>query len=162
MNKPADTLYTKCPLGWLRISGDKAAVHAISFEEEEGSESPDPPAALLQCREELNEYFQGKRKVFTVPWVTDGTVFQQSVWKTLADIPFGRTMSYGHLARQLGNEDAVRAVGMANGQNPLAIIIPCHRVVGANGKLTGYAGGLWRKKWLLEHEQIGAQGDLFT
>ncbi|MCF8238129.1 MAG: methylated-DNA--[protein]-cysteine S-methyltransferase [Saprospiraceae bacterium] len=155
------TLYTKCPLGWLRITGDEAAVHAISFEEEEAPESPDPPVVLLQCREELNEYFQGKRKTFTTPWSTEGTPFQQSVWNSLAEIPFGHTRSYGYLARQLGNEDAVRAVGMANGQNPLAIIVPCHRVVGTNGKLTGYAGGLWRKKWLLEHEQMGAQGSLF-
>lgn len=156
------TLYTKCPLGWLRITGDDEAVHTISFGDEKGTESADPSSVLIQCREELNEYFQGKRKVFTTPWSADGTPFQQSVWQALSAIPFGHTVSYGNLARQLGNEEAVRAVGMANGQNPLAILIPCHRVIGANGKLTGYAGGLWRKKWLLEHEQIGAQGDLFA
>lgn len=158
---PLQTLYLKCPLGWLRMTGDDEAVHSISFEEEQGEDSPDPSPVLLQGRQELEEYIKGSRKVFTIPWKTEGTPFQQAIWKALSEIPFGHTVTYRYLARHIGNDDAVRAVGMANGQNPLAILLPCHRVVGSDGKLTGYAGGLWRKKWLLEHEQMGAQGSLF-
>jgi AraC family transcriptional regulator of adaptative response/methylated-DNA-[protein]-cysteine methyltransferase len=102
---------------------------------------------------ELDEYFEGKRKTFTVPLDTAGTTFQQRVWQMLTTIPYGQTRSYGEQARLIGMPTAVRAVARANGDNRISILIPCHRVVGADGKLTGYGGGLWRKQWLLELER---------
>lgn len=110
-----------------------------------------------RVRVQLDEYFQGSRTGFDLPLRLVGTEFQKSVWNLLLKIPFGQTRSYGDLARELGDPDCVRAVGMANGANRLAIVVPCHRVVGADGSLTGYGGGLWRKKRLLELEQ-GQQG----
>jgi AraC family transcriptional regulator of adaptative response/methylated-DNA-[protein]-cysteine methyltransferase len=105
------------------------------------------------AKRQLQEYFAGRRKTFTVPLHAPGTDFQQQVWKRLQDIPYGSTVSYQEQARRLGNPKAVRAVARANGMNRIAIIIPCHRVIGKDGSLTGYGGGLERKKWLLEHEQ---------
>ncbi len=107
---------------------------------------------LQQAAAQLAEYFAGERQTFDLPLAAAGTVFQQQVWQQLRQIPFGQTQSYGELAQQLGNKNAMRAVGAANGRNPIAIIVPCHRVIGADGKLTGYAGGLERKIWLLQHE----------
>ena len=107
---------------------------------------------LKKLRKELDEYFKGKRKDFTVPLTPAGTSFRKEVWLTLGKIPFGSTISYSDVAMRLGNPLSVRAVANANSKNPVAIIIPCHRVIGENGNLTGYAGGLWRKKWLIEHE----------
>lgn len=106
---------------------------------------------LLQ--EELDEYFHGKRKLFSVPLLLPGTEFQQSVWNILLEIPYGTTRSYMEQAKLLNNPKGVRAVASANGMNQIAIVIPCHRVIGSDGSLTGYAGGLHRKKWLLDHEQ---------
>ncbi len=108
---------------------------------------------LELIRKELSEYFEGQRKVFTVPLVTPGTEFQQSVWKELLKIPFGKTRSYQEQASALGSPGSVRAVANANGMNRIAIVIPCHRVIGSDGRLTGYGGGLARKKWLLDHEK---------
>ena len=113
---------------------------------------PGPNAILEQTERELNEYFAGTRKVFEVPLLMEGTDFQESVWRELLTIPYGTTRSYGQQARGVGRDSAVRAVARANGDNRMAIIIPCHRVIGSDGKLTGYGGGLWRKKWLLDHE----------
>ena len=113
---------------------------------------PGPNAMLEQTERELNEYFAGTRKVFEVPLLMEGTDFQESVWRELLTIPYGTTRSYGQQARGVGRDSAVRAVARANGDNRMAIIIPCHRVIGSDGKLTGYGGGLWRKKWLLDHE----------
>ncbi|WP_017430921.1 methylated-DNA--[protein]-cysteine S-methyltransferase [Vreelandella jeotgali] len=107
---------------------------------------------LERCRTQLAEYFAGTRQAFDLPLAPAGTTFQQTVWKALGDIPFGETRGYGDIAAQLGKPTAARAIGMASGRNPLAIIVPCHRVIGANGRLTGYAGGLERKQWLLAHE----------
>jgi AraC family transcriptional regulator of adaptative response/methylated-DNA-[protein]-cysteine methyltransferase len=104
-------------------------------------------------RQQLKEYFEGKRKVFSVPLVTPGTEFQQAVWKELQNIPFGTTRSYKQQAIALNNPEAIRAVASANGMNRIAIIIPCHRIIGNDGSLTGYAGGLWRKQWLLDFER---------
>ena len=117
---------------------------------------------LAQTREELDEYFDGRRRTFDVPLAPNGTDFQRSVWTALTKIPFGTTVSYGDLARQLGKEAAVRAVGAANGRNPIPVIVPCHRVIGSDGSLTGFGGGLPRKKWLLQHEKAlpGEQGEL--
>lgn len=107
---------------------------------------------ISETRRQLKAYFKGDLKEFDIPLVTPGTDFQQRVWKALLDIPYGKTVSYGYLARAIGNEKTVRAVGKANGDNRIAIVIPCHRVIGANGSLVGYGGKLWRKKWLLKHE----------
>ena len=103
--------------------------------------------------QQLREYFAGKRQVFTLRLLQPGTPFQQKVWETLLSIPFGQTASYLRIAQMLDNPEAVRAIGSANGRNQLAILVPCHRIIGQDGKLTGYAGGLWRKHWLLDHER---------
>lgn len=116
---------------------------------EDWKEDPEPFAEPIR---QLQEYFQGSRREFDLPLAPDGTEFQQQVWAELRRIPFGETISYGELARRINNPKAVRAVGLANGRNPISIVIPCHRVIGANGKLTGYGGGLERKKRLLELE----------
>ncbi|MEL0602916.1 MULTISPECIES: methylated-DNA--[protein]-cysteine S-methyltransferase [Pseudoalteromonas] len=108
----------------------------------------------LICAKQLNEYFNGRRTTFNVPLDTHGTPFQNSVWQALLSVPFGKTSTYGDIARLLNNPKAVRAVGAANGKNPISIIVPCHRIIGANAKLTGYAGGLARKQWLLKHEGL--------
>ena len=114
-----------------------------------------------RAREELGQYFQGRRREFSLPLKPAGTVFQKRVWELLCEIPFGETISYGELARRVGNPNASRAVGLANSRNPISIVVPCHRVIGADNSLTGYAGGLDRKRALLEHEAQGgaARGD---
>ena len=109
----------------------------------------------------MNDYFEGKRTNFNFKLNPSGTEFQQKVWKSLLEIPFGKTMSYMELSKKLGDVKAIRAVASANGKNPLWIVVPCHRVIGTDGSLTGYAGGLWRKKWLLEHENPTTQQSLF-
>ncbi|MBC9786055.1 methylated-DNA--[protein]-cysteine S-methyltransferase [Heliobacterium chlorum] len=111
------------------------------------------PECLTACLQQLDEYFRGTRKDFNVKLNPQGTQFQKQVWRKLPDIPYGKTASYKDIAEAVGNPKAVRAVGGANSQNPISIIVPCHRIIGSNGKLTGYAGGLWRKEWLLAHEQ---------
>lgn len=122
---------------------------------EMSAEIPTAIADMLQrAVEQLQQYFAGSRQSFDLPLTATGTAFQQQVWQQLCSIAYGHTESYGALALQLGNKNAMRAVGAANGRNPIAIIVPCHRVIGADGKLTGYAGGLNRKLWLLQHEQF--------
>ena len=116
---------------------------------------------LQDCADQLDEYFQGVRFAFDLPLTPAGTSFQQRVWSALAAIPYGEVISYIELSRRIGDAKAVRAVGSANGKNPIAILIPCHRVIGANGKLTGYAGELWRKEWLLKHELSDSRVGLF-
>ncbi|MBI3892574.1 MAG: methylated-DNA--[protein]-cysteine S-methyltransferase [Candidatus Wallbacteria bacterium] len=147
-------------MGDLRVVATGAALVGIYFE----GHDPEPelgavPAArhevLDRAEEELAEYFRGERRSFAVPLEFRGTPFQQAVWRALGAIPFGETRTYGELARQLGRPGAARAVGAANRVNPFSIVVPCHRVVGASGELTGYAGGLDRKRWLLEHERGG-------
>ncbi|MBS1511857.1 MAG: methylated-DNA--[protein]-cysteine S-methyltransferase [Bacteroidetes bacterium] len=115
-------------------------------------------AVLQQCTNELNEYFAGTRKVFTVPVNQDGTSFQLTVWDALCGIPYGHTISYMELSKRIGNVKAIRAVGTANGSNHVSIIVPCHRVIGSNGSLVGYGGDLWRKRWLLDHENRFGNG----
>ena len=119
------------------------------------------PDCLQAAVEQLQEYFAGTRTAFQLTLNPHGTPFQRSVWKALGRIPYGKTVSYLELARQLGDVKAIRAVAAANGQNPFWIVVPCHRVVGSDGSLTGYAGGLWRKNWLLEHESPYKQQKLF-
>ena len=146
------TLYCSSPVGFIEIKGTDKAITSTSFIEEQGPSSETIPAVLLQCKNELDEYFAGARKNFDVPLAPEGTDFQKQVWSELLKIGFGNTTSYMAIAKKMNNPGAVRAVGLANGKNPIGIIIPCHRVIGGDGSLTGYAGGLWRKKWLLEHE----------
>lgn len=122
-----------------------------------------PNHHLEKLELELNEYFEGRLKSFTVPLAMHGTKFQKKVWNVLQNIPYGTTQTYKQQSENLNQPLAIRAMAHANGQNPIAILIPCHRVIGTNGKLTGYAGGLWRKKWLLEHERVNSplNGTLF-
>ena len=150
------------PVGILLLSSDEKYLKSISFDAEVLEDAPWLPEVLTQTRKQLEEYFFGARKQFEIPLLAEGTDFQQLVWRKLEDVPFGSTKSYADIARELGSENASRAVGMANGRNPIPIIIPCHRIIGHNGKLTGYAGGLERKKWLLVHEQRNStSGRLF-
>lgn len=141
-------------MGLLRISGTDTFISEVSFRDQAEDEiiSPELPPLLIQCTEQLIQYFQGERRVFELPLVQPGTAFQQEVWNELLLIPYGKTISYLDQARRLGDSKAIRAVANANGRNNIAIIVPCHRVIGADRSLTGYGGGLWRKKWLLEHE----------
>ena len=141
----------KSPLGFLILKSDGLAVTEISFSEFELQEQNDC-AVILRCKQQLDDYFSGKLVGFNLPLNAEGTEFQKKVWAELIKIPYGETISYMELAVSLGDAKAVRAVGTANGRNPIAIVIPCHRVIGAGNKLTGYAGGIWRKKILLELE----------
>ncbi|MEK9197171.1 methylated-DNA--[protein]-cysteine S-methyltransferase [Ureibacillus sp. FSL E2-3493] len=146
----------KSPIGVIEIIGTEQAVQSILFIEKESSAEwgqAETPTSLIDCYNQLDEYFRGIRQEFTFPYELKGTDFQREVWNTLTEIPYAKTQSYKELAVTIGNEKAIRAVGSANGKNKLSIVIPCHRVIGSNGTLTGYAGGLWRKKWLLEHEK---------
>ena len=118
----------------------------------------DIPPLIIQCIEQLIQYFNGERRVFDFPIHQTGTPFQQETWSLLMTIPYGRTISYQQLAIKTGDPKATRAVANANGKNNIAIVVPCHRVIGSNRELIGYAGGLWRKKWLLEHEAKVAYG----
>lgn len=153
--------YYHSPIGLLKIAGTDDYISEVSFhdntEKSEGHKRNLPPL-VIQCVEELIQYFNGQRRVFDVPVNQAGSPFQQRVWSELAVIPFGKTMSYIQLAIRTGDPKATRAVASANGKNNVAIIIPCHRVIGANKALVGYAGGLWRKKWLLGHELKVAYG----
>lgn len=144
-----DTLET--PIGELTIEADSGAVRAILFDQPIASHNPNE--VTRKCRQQLEEYFRGERTSFNLPLVFQGTPFQEEVWRALLHVPFARTASYGEQARRIERPKAVRAVGAANGQNKHTIVIPCHRVIGANGSLTGYGGGIERKKWLLEHEE---------
>ena len=146
------TTYHLSPVGKLKIQCSDSHVQAVLFCSEEPELEREDHTLLQQCTEQLDDYFAGLRKDFNLPLEQDGTAFQQKVWDLLCHIPFGKTMSYNQLAIQYGDLKAIRAVASANGKNKLAIIVPCHRVIGSNQSLTGYAGGLWRKKWLLEHE----------
>lgn len=143
------------PIGVIEIAGTEHFIVSVLFAEREevlNFPTNDIPQLLLECSIELDEYFKGQRKDFSVLYKLEGTMFQTSVWQALTTVPYGKTASYKEIAQQIANEKAVRAVGMTNSKNVISIIVPCHRVIGQNGKLTGYAGGLWRKQWLLEHE----------
>ncbi|MGB0523365.1 MAG: methylated-DNA--[protein]-cysteine S-methyltransferase [Flammeovirgaceae bacterium] len=155
MDEEKSYCHFQTPLGWLQIIGTATSIESVQFHDEAPSDqSLFIPKILQNCQIQLEEYLTGKRNYFdNLPLAPQGSIFQQSVWKQLQGIPFGKTTSYLQIAQQLGDRNAVRAVGAANGNNPIAIIIPCHRVIGSDGSLTGYAGGLWRKRWLLEHEQ---------
>lgn len=163
MSETTNTAYLETPIGWLQIAGTEAGISAITFSEENPTVfSAEVPECLQNCHQQLSEYFKGERLEFDLTLAPNGTDFQQKVWQHLKAIPFGKTRSYLEVALQLGEPTYTRAVGSANGKNPLAIVVPCHRVIGANGSLTGYAGGLWRKKWLLQFEGISRQTELFS
>ena len=152
--------HIQTPLGIATIKGNENGIAAIAIAAE-GIVSEEIPLVLQEAVTQLQDYFDGKRTRFDFQLNPVGTDFQQKVWKGLCGIPFGKTMSYLELAKQLGDVKAIRAVASANGKNPLWIVVPCHRVIGTDGSLTGYAGGLWRKKWLLEHENPSTQQSLF-
>ena len=155
-----ETAYIKTPLGFAQIVGDEDGVSVISVSDQ-GKVSITIPPVLQDAVSQLSDYFERKRIDFTFKLNPSGTEFQQKVWTGLLEIPYGKTMSYLELSKKLGDAKAIRAVASANGKNPLWIVVPCHRVIGTDGSLTGYAGGLWRKKWLLEHEYPTNQGSLF-
>jgi len=155
-----ESVYIKTPLGTAKIVGNENGIAVISILEE-GELSKEIPSALHEIVTQLQDYFNGKRRDFNIKINPKGTEFQRKVWNELLTIPFGKTMSYLELSKKLGDVKAIRAVASANGKNPLWIVIPCHRVIGTDGSLTGYAGGLWRKKWLLEHENPSSQQSLF-
>ncbi|GAB3874990.1 methylated-DNA--[protein]-cysteine S-methyltransferase [Hymenobacter segetis] len=160
------TVYLPSPLGPLALIGSDAGLRAVSFLDDANITATPlatVPACLRPAHEQLQAYFNRELRDFDLTYATGfGTDFQQQVWRALLGIGYGRTASYLDVAKALNNPKSVRAVGAANGQNPLAIVWPCHRVIGADGSLTGYAGGMHRKKWLLEFEQPTRQGGLFS
>jgi len=141
------------PIGVLMLGSDEWQLKSISFDAEHIANESYIPDVLIAAQKQLEEYFAGSRQIFDLSISPEGTEFQKNVWEKVAGVGFGTTKSYVEIAREVKSENSSRAVGMANGKNPLPIIIPCHRIIGHNGKLTGYAGGLARKKWLLLHEQ---------
>ncbi|XXM72691.1 methylated-DNA--[protein]-cysteine S-methyltransferase [Lysinibacillus sphaericus] len=154
MTKRYNKLY-RSPIGVIEIQGTDERITSILFIEESEADASgdDCPGVLNECAKQLDEYFGGKRRTFTFPYQLDGTLFQKKVWEALTEISYAETSTYKEIAVHIGNEKAVRGVGSANGRNRLSIVVPCHRIIGSNGKLTGYAGGLWRKEWLLRHER---------
>lgn len=153
--------YLDSPLGSLLLQGDADGIQKLSVMEEAQDSSTEIPAELQSAAQQIHEYFQGQRSSFDLKLNPQGTSFQKQVWTQLAEIPFGKTATYMDMAERLGDPKSIRAAASANGKNPIMIIIPCHRVLGSDGSLTGYAGGLWRKKWLLEHESPVRQEKLF-
>ena len=156
-----ETCIIKSPLGFTKITGDEDGVASVTVLNSEEKITDVIPVELEDCIIQLNEYFEGSRKQFDLKLNPQGTNFQKKVWGELLNIPHGKTTSYLELSKQLGDVKAIRAVANANGKNPIWIIIPCHRVIGSDGSLTGYAGGLHRKQWLLEHESPYKQQTLF-
>lgn len=165
-----ETAYIKTPLGIAKIIGDENGISEISVLDEGDPRaklelakqiSTEIPMVLQEAISQLADYFERKRINFNFKLNPKGTDFQKKVWKSLLEIPYGKTRTYLEQSKILGDVKAIRAVASANGKNPLWIVVPCHRVIGTDGSLTGYAGGLWRKKWLLEHENPTAQQSLF-
>lgn len=166
--------YYQSPIGITEIVGDESGIQSISILEEkdlsdmeklwikDAFQNPDNiPNYFHDCISQLNEYFNGTRKEFNLKLSPNGTSFQKRVWRDLLNIPYGKTRTYLDQSKQLGDPKAIRAVASANGKNPLWIVVPCHRIIGSDGSLTGYAGGLWRKQWLLNHESPNKQQSLF-
>jgi methylated-DNA-[protein]-cysteine S-methyltransferase len=157
----------KSPVGELIIKVSDTYLHSVLFmksikhplpEKIELVFSDQPHSIMEECKRQLDQYFTGERFQFDLPIQQEGTPFQQKVWSALLSIPYGRTISYLTLSKRIGNSKATRAVGTTNGSNNISIIVPCHRVIGSNGELTGYGGDIWRKKWLLDHESKYANG----
>lgn len=156
-----ETCIIKSPLGFTKIVGDEHGINAITILNSTEKITDIIPDVLEDCVFQLNEYFEGTRTHFDLKLNPQGTNFQKKVWNQLEQIPYGKTLSYLELSKQLGDVKAIRAVANANAKNPLWIVVPCHRVIGSDGTLTGYAGGLHRKQWLLEHENPYKQQSLF-
>ena len=156
-----ETIYIQTPIGITRISGDENGLTKILFGFDDEEISTHIPDFLQNAVKQLQEYFDLKRNTFDLKLQLNGTNFQQKVWNELQKTPFGKSISYLELSKKLGDAKAIRAVANANGKNPLSIVIPCHRVIGSDGSLTGYSGGLHRKKWLLDLENPVKQTSLF-
>lgn len=146
--------YYLSPIGKIRITSSEYEITSLQFLQEYEAEgnSTDQCKLIEECRTQLKGYFEGSLMAFDLPVAPNGTEFQRTVWDLLQKIPYGKTKSYAQMANDLGNPKVIRAAATANGANPIAIVIPCHRVIGSDGNLVGYAGGLWRKDWLLKHE----------
>ena len=158
-----ETAYYKSPVGILKIIGNDGGIQIIDYTEENSFEKKEIASTLIKkCIFQLDEYFSGTRKEFEIDLNIKGTKFQEKVWQELLEVPFGKTRSYLQQTKAIGDVKAIRAVASANGKNPISIIVPCHRIIGSDGSLTGYAGGIWRKKWLLEHESGCKQQRLFS
>ena len=156
--------YFKTPIGFAKITGDENGIQSISVLDEEDItdyNTPEISECLRKCVTQLNQYFNGERTSFDLKLNPQGTNFQKKVWQELLNIPYNTTRTYLEQTKALGDVKAIRAVASANGKNPIWIVIPCHRVIGSDGSLTGYAGGIWRKKWLLAHENPVKQQSLF-
>lgn len=156
-----EVAYISTPLGIAKLHGDEEGISSLSVLETEETLTDVIPEILEDTVYQLREYFDGTRKNFDLKLNAEGTVFQKRVWAELLNIPYGKTISYLEMSKRLGDVKAIRAAASANGKNPLWIIVPCHRVIGSDGSLTGYAGGLHRKKWLLDHENPVKQQSLF-
>ncbi len=156
-----ETCIINSPLGYTKISGDYDGIMSVLILDTQEELSEIIPESLKKCVTQLRAYFKNESKTFNLKLNPEGTVFQKTIWRLLEDIPYGKTISYLQLSKQLGDVKAIRAVANANGKNPLWVIVPCHRVIGSDGSLTGYAGGLYRKQWLLNHESEYKQQTLF-
>ncbi len=156
-----DTIYFKSPVGTLEIKGNQDGLSSLHFMDSEEKPTKKIPKHLQKTVSQLQEYFEGTRTEFNLKLNPEGTEFQKKVWEQLQEIPFSKTVSYQTIANRLGDPKVIRAAATANGKNPIAIIIPCHRVIGKDGSLTGFGGGLHRKKWLLDHECPVKQQRLF-
>lgn len=143
--------YYDSPIGLIELQADQGELLSLHFQEVKRYQEEETPF-LSAAKKQLNEYFEGERKEFKLPLRIEGTDFQKSVWRQLMEIPYGATFSYKEVAAAIGNNKAYRAVGNANNKNSIPVIIPCHRVTASSGKIGGYGAGIWRKKWLLEHE----------
>ncbi len=166
MNTHQTHTFLPSPIGTLLLTGRDGVLTGLYVSDHDGAPEPDPgsvedPDAFAEVRRQLEEYFAGTRRDFDLDLQLDGTEFQREVWQALLDVPYGQTASYRDIAMAIDRPTATRAVGAANGRNPLSIIVPCHRVIGADGTLTGYGWGTDRKQWLLEHERAVAGEVLF-
>lgn len=159
--KETEFTYYKTPIGTAKIIGNEDGIQSISVLDDEIEIPEEIPICLQECVNQLDEYFKGTRTSFSLKLNPIGTDFQKKVWNSLNKIEFGKTKTYLEQTKTLGDVKAIRAVASANGKNPIWIVIPCHRVLGSDGSLTGYAGGIWRKKWLLNHENPVKQQSLF-
>lgn len=157
-----DQAYVETPIGFLEIKGEPSAVFSIRFVQDDLGTTTHKNSMVGKAADQLMEYFKGKRKSFDLTLLPPGTAFQRKVWDALQQIPYGKTISYLEFSKQIGPAKAIRAVAAANGKNPIAIVIPCHRVIGRDGSLTGYAGGLHRKRFLLNLESPVQQTSLFA
>lgn len=161
---PTQKAWLPTPIGNIEITGNSTHIYSIDFQQSLSGNIQNKHETLSRVMftaiTQLQEYFEGKRKTFTFPIMIDGTPFQKSVWEALTEVPYSNTRSYLDIAKQIGNEKSVRAVAQANHSNKFAIVIPCHRIIGSDGSLTGYGGGLWRKEWLLKHERQHAMRGL--